>query len=573
MTSMLLGLSMVATMAQACQIHLFSWGMGVAFLILFLVSVSTTSIFNVWIVFWWFTYIIMTMIVRFLFVHPVHRRISKRGSKIIAGVCAFIAISNLLTLVVLKSDYCTCAGITTDKLSGRDPGEPCEGSCSLEAAGIIMILGSALWIAASVAVLKLGIQAKLLKKNLRRPSHNYAHYPQASMVSRVNAGISRVNDGISRVAGRSATGNPSSSLKTTPSMAFGGKSSTLGAISEDIVKEDEHVVDHLPDEDEDANNNNDVDAYASEEVNEQVLTNVSDDESGDVEGDEEQYPQMSRRKSWSHLEDKRHCCQKWCCDYRVTPRTRREKCLFWSFRAAIGFMFFIYGLFIVLMIGSRIENTNAAKKPDTSGAFTTEVVCAFDPDSPWDDFQTLDNKFEAEMKGLLVAHCGACGVCSNPHDIVRYISTRKTIAKLSKSCGRNVFLGFLIGSLDDCLQDKIDFTEPCTGCWVDNMVSTGTNCLMTCMRTMFSGFMTNNNVPGAGEDGWMNQCFFCDEQISGPEFVRCSGVARRRLGVVSEIQRNPELQCKNMDLDWVNVNWEEIGFDRWPDGRVVPTND
>jgi hypothetical protein len=71
------------------------------------------------------------------------------------------------------------------------------------------------------------------------------------------------------------------------------------------------------------------------------------------------------------------------------------------------------------------------------------------------------------------------------------------------------------------------------------------------MRTLFTGFMSNNNVPGAGDDGWLNQCLQCDEKLSGPAFVTCSGVARRRLGIESEIERNPEEQCPAVDVDWV----------------------
>jgi hypothetical protein len=72
--------------------------------------------------------------------------------------------------------------------------------------------------------------------------------------------------------------------------------------------------------------------------------------------------------------------------------------------------------------------------------------------------------------------------------------------------------------------------------------------------------MSNNNVPGAGDEGWLNKCLFCDEKISGPAFVQCSGVARRRLGIKSEIERNPEQQCRHTDVDWVDANWEAMGF-------------
>jgi hypothetical protein len=75
---------------------------------------------------------------------------------------------------------------------------------------------------------------------------------------------------------------------------------------------------------------------------------------------------------------------------------------------------------------------------------------------------------------------------------------------------------------------------------------------------MFTGFMSNNNVPGAGDQGWLNQCLFCDEKLSGPAFVTCSGVARRRLGIVSEIERNPDEQCQQTDVDWVSVDFDTL---------------
>lgn len=75
--------------------------------------------------------------------------------------------------------------------------------------------------------------------------------------------------------------------------------------------------------------------------------------------------------------------------------------------------------------------------------------------------------------------------------------------------------------------------------------------------------MSNNNVPGAGDSGWMNQCVFCDEKQAGPAFVQCSGVARRRLGVRSEIERNPNQQCQRMDVAWQDItDWSEIGFNK-----------
>jgi hypothetical protein len=84
------------------------------------------------------------------------------------------------------------------------------------------------------------------------------------------------------------------------------------------------------------------------------------------------------------------------------------------------------------------------------------------------------------------------------------------------------------------------------------MKNTAKYCTYTCAKTMFTGYMSNNNVAGA-EEGWLNQCLHCDEKRSGPAFVTCSGVARRRLGIASEIERNPDEQCPYVDVDWLDL--------------------
>ena len=128
---------------------------------------------------------------------------------------------------------------------------------------------------------------------------------------------------------------------------------------------------------------------------------------------------------------------------------------------------------------------------------------------------------------------------------------------LAKKCGRLAVFG-TYEELSKCLENKIGFSPPCTGCWADNMINTATFCLFTCMKTTLTGVASTNNIKGLGNETiWLNQCIFCDEKMSGPGFVQCSGVARRRLGITSEIERNPEEQCKNTDIDWVNLNYTQ----------------
>jgi hypothetical protein len=211
----------------------------------------------------------------------------------------------------------------------------------------------------------------------------------------------------------------------------------------------------------------------------------------------------------------------------------------------------VYLFLIILLVGSRVENNRAEHAPSTESYFVTPVVCAFNATDTGAPFQTFPTHGDASAAGLTVAHCGECGACSNMPDIELYVRTRKTIAKTAKQCGPTAILSRYT-KLVDCLEQKIGFTLECTKCWAANMKNTAEKCLTTCMKTLFTGFMTDNNVPGSGNQGWLNHCLQCDERRSGPAFVTCSGVARRRLGISSEIERNPDEQCPFVDVNWLD---------------------
>lgn len=470
MASMILGLAMVTTMAQALQYHIVSWTVGFVFSLLFIVSVSTTKIFNVWTIFWLFTYIIFNLIVRALFIHPVHRRISKRGSYYIAAGMILCSIFTILTLLVLKSKYCTCENLNEGDLEARVVRDPCQGetSCKLDSAGYCMVVASMFWFLTAFATQKYGVQPEEIYRDPEIRDSMYAHFPHESITTRAIQSVPKA-------------------VKWIQSAYTWG--------------------------------------------------NVVDENRSDVAIDHGK-PTSSR-----------NCAQRLCCDYRIKKRSRKGNCLYWLFRVALTFLILIYTLIIVLMIGSRIENRNAEKAPDTSPYFILDPVCGLNQmDETFQTFATADQAREA---GYLVAHCGECAFCSNMPDVKTYVETRKTIAISAKSCGPKAALG-THNELVDCLEDKIGFTRECTKCWAEDMETTSSSCLFTCMRTLFTGFMSNNNVPGAGSQGWLNHCFFCDEKLAGPAFVTCSGVARRRLGIQSEIERNPSQLCQKVDVDWLN---------------------
>lgn len=236
------------------------------------------------------------------------------------------------------------------------------------------------------------------------------------------------------------------------------------------------------------------------------------------------------------------------------------------YRCCVCLFIFLYLLMVLLLVLSHMQNNQAARQPDTVANFVTDTVCGFQP-NPQEQHQhshfvTFSSKAEAHAAGYTVAHCGACGHCSNPADIQTYVQTRHTIADTAKTCGKYTVLSSHDG-LHTCLHDKIGLTPECTDCWVENMKTTAKWCMATCVSTLLNGFMSDNNISSNSDassmmKGWMNQCFFCDEKQSGPAFVACSGVARRRLGIESEIVRDPREQCTAVDWDWTTVEMAEL---------------
>jgi hypothetical protein len=585
MCAMVLGLAVMTTMAQAMQCHLVSWGVGAILSLVFLISVSTTSTFNIWIVWALLTYILYVLIVRACFVHPVARRISQRGCRIISGTQVLCHIFTLLTLVVLKSDYCTCSSLSPGELEGRIQGDPCDGVCALHVSGYMVICASALWLAAAVATLKVGIQPQQLF--VATPPENYAHYSRESITTRVRKQLHRVNTfagtkSVDRKRRREAAKPTSSTATTTTdSQSLPATSSTIPSSRTASSKAtgalfpDEDVPGTIPEESK-TPATHDYD-FPDEDGPDTILEETETPDSHDYEhrddgtdiGSEalEVAVQSFHRKmsgeDWDEADapddgdgwpPQRTRCQKCCCDFRVTPRNRKERCLFWSFRVTLGFIIGMYTFLIMLMIGSRAENLTAQEAPDTTPFFVTDLVCAYDPVDVSQPFQTFASKEGALAAGFEVSHCGACGDCSNLPDIRTYVETRETIANSAKKCGAVNFLG-TFDDLVDCLQDKIPFSDDCTVCWAENMRNTGRECLFTCLATLFTGFMSSNNVEGAGNKGWLNHCLYCDEKLSGPAFVTCSGVSRRRLGIDSEIERNPAEQCRSVDLKWTTVDF------------------
>ena len=144
-----------------------------------------------------------------------------------------------------------------------------------------------------------------------------------------------------------------------------------------------------------------------------------------------------------------------------------------------------------------------------------------------------------------VAHCGDCGQCSNPHDITIYDATKNTLYKQAVECSQVAFFRGSRGA-NECMDEHVGLTEGCRHCWVANIMCDIRNCLFVCLwHAMFS-----KTEAGDGTQG-LNRCTYCDEKRCGADFVKCAGANRRRSGILSDIERDAELEvCQEVRPQW-----------------------
>ena len=126
-----------------------------------------------------------------------------------------------------------------------------------------------------------------------------------------------------------------------------------------------------------------------------------------------------------------------------------------------------------------------------------------------------------------VAHCGCCGKCSNSQDYGVY--QRKSLTEDARSCA----VDHLFEDTRPCFE-KLGLTKTCAQCWSENVKCTKENCWFPCLMETILGIKSETSI---------SQCFACDEKHCGKEFARCSGLTRRRAGILTDIHRDPKEIC------------------------------
>ena len=150
-------------------------------------------------------------------------------------------------------------------------------------------------------------------------------------------------------------------------------------------------------------------------------------------------------------------------------------------------------------------------------------VCAFD--EKCGDLRIFDDAASATLSNSTIAHCGACGQCSNWNDLDLEWTTRHSLAAQSQACGiKTMFSG--IDALSSCLHTEIGFTEQCAQCWATDVYCSKAHCIFIYLQSRMTNQLGNfavgeNKITAAS-------CEEANCEAGNPgHFVRCSGATRR----------------------------------------------
>ena len=142
---------------------------------------------------------------------------------------------------------------------------------------------------------------------------------------------------------------------------------------------------------------------------------------------------------------------------------------------------------------------------------------------------------DAHRNNTKILGCGPCGACSNEHDVNIYWQTKNNLTQVSRICALKSLISEKWG--ENCMKEKVGFTDDCNKCWMENIKCDRQNCKWICLWSMIK------NEPYVDENGNLNSCLQCDEDKCGPAFKECAGANRRRSCIASDIMRDEALIC------------------------------
>ncbi len=135
----------------------------------------------------------------------------------------------------------------------------------------------------------------------------------------------------------------------------------------------------------------------------------------------------------------------------------------------------------------------------------------------------------AQEAGGIITHGGACGACSSLADLEVYARIPDQTAPVRSCAIAN--LGRPVEDVDACIQNSVGFTPPCSRAWAYNAINDSEHCRDICLASFLDA------EPYNMEDGALNGCLQCDEDVSGPVFKATAGRTRRNSGLAAAICR------------------------------------
>lgn len=166
-----------------------------------------------------------------------------------------------------------------------------------------------------------------------------------------------------------------------------------------------------------------------------------------------------------------------------------------------------------------------------------ETVCAvqFIDETKIDyRLRTFKSVTDAQQEGYLVTHYNHCGTCSSLKNLAVYFEFFD-MTTIARDCGRKRGAK----TIKTCFMETMGLQERCAEAWTYNSQHTRKYCTDICVKHYGLWNLMRNNVnkPHNDEDGNLNPCLACDEQISGPGFQFFAGRTRRNSGIESAVLR------------------------------------
>jgi len=244
------------------------------------------------------------------------------------------------------------------------------------------------------------------------------------------------------------------------------------------------------------------------------------------------------------------------------PKSSADKILDCIKRFVCYVVSFLFLLATIINIGASYEQCKAKTAlPITfrklyPADYTTGTMCAWDkngppgPNTTIKEFETVKEVKDANYE---IIHCGACGNCSNWNDIQLQYTSREYLAGITKKCTQESF-GRKVNPTDDsdelvqCNHLQVGFTIPCAKAWAWDENHTKKHAVFTFLQAQFTQSFADMEV--SFTDITMATI---DEAISGPEFVPRVGATRRRMNIISDIQRPKYQQCTAAQQNWAEI--------------------